>query len=95
MFLKLLALAWRIAEQRATSNHEIFATSVVFFLNKEILLLVAHGRNDLFRGFAEQRQHALGFAVERGNRAQKRRFLIERFAGIRAECRRNAEDLNL
>ena len=82
MLLKLLALARRIAEQRATGNHEIFAASIVFFLNKEVLLLVAHGRNDLFRGFAEQRQHALGFAVERGNRAQKRRFLIERFAGI-------------
>ncbi len=74
MFLKLLAFARRIAEQRAIGNHKIFATSVVFFLNKEVLLLVAHGRNDLFRGFAEQRQHALGFAVERGNESAEAAF---------------------
>ncbi len=44
---------------------------------------------------AEQREHALGLAVERRHGAKKRRLLVERLAGVGAEGRGDAQDLVL
>ena len=93
MLLEFLAFARRIAKEGTARNYEIFALSVVVLLDKEVLLLIADGRNNLLGGFAEKREHALRLAIESGNGAQQRGLLVEGLAGIGAESGGNAQDL--
>ena len=89
----LLALAWWRAEQRAAGQDEVLTLLVVFLLDQEVLLLGADGGGHARDVLAEEREHAARLLGDGLHRAQKRRFLVERFAGVRAERGRDAENL--
>ena len=91
MLVELLALARRRAEERAAAHHQVLTLGVVLLRDKEVLLLGADVDRNLGRLLSEEGEHALRLLIDGGHRAQKRRFLIERFAGIRAKRRGNAE----
>ena len=67
------------------------AAFVIFFSDEEILLLGADRSDDLVAIFAEEAQHALCLRVDHAHGTQKRRLLVERFAGVGAECSGDAE----
>jgi hypothetical protein len=96
VLLQLLALARRVAEQRAAADHEVHALFVVLLGDEEVLLLSAEGGGHALGGVvAEQRQHTAGLHVDGLHGAQKRRLLVERLAGVAAEGSGDAEHLVL
>ena len=96
VLLQLLALHRRIAEQRAAREHDIETALVVLLGDEEVLLLGAQRRSDAIGGVvAEQIEHATALGLDGLHGTEKRRFLIERLAGVRAEGRGNAEHLVL
>ena len=96
MVFHLLPLRRRRAKQRASGIDQIFALFIVFFVYQEIFLLAADGRAqgvDIL--VAKQFQDAQALAVDGLHAAQQRRLLVQRMAGIRTECRRDAEHIVL
>ena len=96
VIIQLLTLGWLRAEERSAGVHYILAFFINAFVDEKILLLRADGGLD--RGHiivAEKLQHAQSLTVESLHRAQKRRFLIQCFAAVRAERRRYAKDVIL
>ena len=91
MLIELLALARHRAEQRATAHDEVAAAFVILLGDQEVLLLGADRGDDALRILAEQRQHAVGLLLDGGHRAQKRRLLVQRLAGVAAEGGGNAQ----
>ena len=95
VLIELLAFARRCAEERTTGHDQVVAAFVIFFSDEEILLLRADRSDDLVAVFAEETQHALCLCVDRAHGTQKRRLLVERFAGVGAKGRGDAEHLIL
>ena len=96
MVFHLLPLRRRRAKQRASGIDQIFALFIVFFVYQEIFLLAADGRAQGMHIFvAKQFQDAQALAVDGLHAAQQRRLLVQRVAGIRTECRRDAEHIVL
>ena len=95
VFLELLALAGSGAKERAAGDDQVLALAVGVLLDQEVLLLVAHGRNDLLWRLAEQRQNALGLTRERGHGAQQRGLLVQGLTRVGAESRGDAQDIVL
>lgn len=95
VLIELLAFARRRAEERTTGHDQVVAAFVILFSDEEILLLGADRSDDLVAVFAEETQHALCLRVDRAHGAQKWRLLVERFAGVGAEGRGDAEHLVL
>ena len=95
MLLELLALAGSSAKESATGDDQVPALAVSVLLDQEVLLLIAHGRNDLLGGLTKQRQNALGLTRERGHGAQQRGLLVQGLARVGAESRGDAQDIVL
>ena len=95
VLVELLALARHRAEQRAARHDEVAAALVVLLGDQEVLLLGTDRGDDALRILAEQRQHAVGLLLNGGHRAQKRRLLVQRLAGIAAKRRGDAQHLVL
>ena len=96
MIIQLLTLGWLRAEERSAGVHYILAFFINAFVDEKILLLRADGRlygRDVV--ISEQTEHAQSLTVESLHRAQKRSFLIQCFAAVRAERRRYAKDIIL
>ena len=91
VLLKFLALARRIAEQRAAGEDEVEALGVILLGDKEVLLLGADRSDDFLIAFTEQLEHAVRLLVDGNHGAKKRRLLVERFAGVAAECSGDAQ----
>ena len=72
MFLQLLALRRRRAEQRAAGQHQVQTLVVVLLADQEIFLLRADGGGDPVHILAEQVQHPARLVGQRGHRAQQR-----------------------
>ena len=70
VLLELLALAGSGAKEGATGDDQVLALAVGVLLDQEVLLLVAHGRNDLLGGLAKEGENTLGLTRERGHGAQ-------------------------
>lgn len=95
VFIELLAFARRCAEERTAGHDQVVAAFVILFSDEEILLLRADRSDDLVAVFAEETQHALCLCVDRAHGTQKRRLLVECFAGVGAECGGDAKHLIL
>lgn len=80
VLLELLTLAWSSTKEGAAGNDQVLALAVGVLLDQEVLLLVAHGRNDLLGGLTEQRQNALRLTRERGHGTQQRGLLVQGLA---------------
>ena len=93
--VKLLALARRIAEQRAVRQHQVETLLVLLLRDEEVFLLAADRDIDAAALLAEQRQHAVGLLFDDRHAAQKRRLLVERLARVAAERRGDAQHLVL
>jgi len=92
MVFEVLALGRLGAEQGPSGQDQVLTLVKVPLVDQKILLLRAHrGRDALHSVVAKQAQDAQGLAVERVYRAQKRRFLVEGFAGVGAESGRDVE----
>ena len=82
----LLPLGRGCPEQRPAAVDQILASVEIVFVDKEIFLLCAdRGRHARRVGVAEQPQDAQSLLGQRVHGAQKRRFGIQRLAGIGAE----------
>ena len=95
VLLEFLALAGGSTKEGAAGDDQVLALAVSVLLDQEVLLLVAHGRNDLLWRLAEQRQNALGLTRERGHGAQQRGLLVQGLARVGAESRGDAQDIVL
>ena len=95
VLLELLALAGSSTKEGAAGDDQVPTLAVSVLLDQEILLLIAHGRNDLLGGLAKQRQNALGLTRERGHGAQQRGLLVQGLARVGAESRGDAQDIVL
>lgn len=93
MLVKLLALAGRRAEQRASRHDEVLALLVHLLGDEEVFLLVADVDRDGLGVFSEQGQHALGLHVKSGHGAQQRGLLVQSLASVGAEGRGDAQHL--
>ena len=91
MLLELLALARRIAEQRAVREHEVEALLVRIFRNQEVLLLATDCHLDMPPWLAEQCEYAVELLFDDIARAQQRRLLVKRLARVAAKRRGDAE----
>ena len=90
--VQLLSLRRQSAEKRAAGIAQIAALFINTAVDEKIFLLGADRRFDTAHILvSEQPQHAHCLAVERFHGAQQRRFLIQRFASVGAEGRRDAE----
>ena len=95
VLFQLLALAGRIAEQRAAAHDEVLALGVVLFRDQEIFLLGTHRGNDALVRLSEQREHAVRLLFHHVHGAEERRLLVERLAGVAAEGGGDAQHLVL
>ena len=95
VLLELLALARRIAEQRASRKDQVLATCVFVLGNQEELLLGADGDAHALRMLTEQRERAPDLRFDGVHRTQKRGLLVERLARVAAACRGDAQHLIL
>ena len=96
MIFHLLPFRRRRAKQRAPGVDQVFALLIIGLVYQEILLLAADGRAQGMHIFvAKQPQDAQALAVDGLHAAQQRRLLVQRMAGIRTECRRDAEHIVL
>ena len=93
VLFQLLALAGRIAEQRAAAHDEVLALGVVLFRDQEIFLLGTHRGNDALVRLAEQREHAVRLLFHHVHGAEERRLLVERLARVAAEGCGDAQHL--
>ena len=93
MLLELLALARRRTEQRAAGKDEVLAMLVVALLDKEILLLGAHGGGHARNVDAKQMKRAASLVRNCLHRAQKRGLLVKRLAGVAAKRGGDAQHL--
>ena len=92
MIFKLLTLRCACTEQRAACVNEVRALIVELFIDKEIFLLRADGRDDtLCRGVAEKAEDTNGLCAQRFHGAQQRGFLIQHLAAVGTERRRNVQ----
>ena len=83
LILQLLSLGRGCAEQGTAGVNQISAFEVFIAIDNEIFLLRADGRCDLFHiVLAEQAQQTHALRTERFHRAQQRRFVVERLAGV-------------
>ena len=95
VLLELLALARRVAEQRATGEHQVETLLVVLLGDEEVLLLGAEGGGDAIGPLAEQIEHAMRLVLDGAHGPQERRLLVKRLAGVGAEGGGDAEHLVL
>ena len=95
VLLELLALAGSGTKEGAAGDDQVLALAIGVLLDQEVLLLVAHGRNDLLGGLAKQRQNALRLTRERGHGTQQRGLLVQGLARVGAESRGDAQDIVL
>ena len=95
VLLHLLALARRRAEERAAGQDEVLALLVVGLLDEEVLLLGADRGGDARHVLPEEREHLARLLRDGLHRAQQRRLLVERLAGVAAERRGDAQHLVL
>ena len=95
MLVELLPFAGRRPEERAAAHDEVLAFGIDLLGYEEVFLFVADVDLDARRMLAEEREHALGLLFDGRDGTQKRRLLVERFAVVRTERRRDAEDLVL
>ncbi len=90
--VELVALRRLGAEQRAAGRDEVGAREEVGLVDQEVLLLVAHRREDSCGGLvAEQPQGSHGGARQRVHRSQQGNLEVERLAGPARERRGDAE----
>ena len=95
MLLQLLTLGRGSTEQSAAGKDQVLTGLVVFFLNKEVLLLGADGGGDVIHVLAEELQDADGLIGQRVHGAQQGSLLVQRLAGVADECSGDAEDVVL
>ena len=95
VLLELLSLAGLGSEERAPGETQVGARLEVLLLDEEVLLLEPDRGDHAPRLTSEKGQHALCLLLERDLRAQQRRLLVERLAGVGDEGRGNAEHLVL
>ena len=88
---KLLALRGRRPEERPAREHQVGALLPVFFVDEEIFLLRAERASHVRIGPCEEAHQTLHGFFERLHRAEKGCLLVECFAGICAECGRDAQ----
>ncbi len=92
VIFELLAFGRFRAEEGAPGIAQVGPFVERFFRNEEVFLFRADGRAHRFgRRIAEEAQNAQRLLIERGHGAEQGRFLIERFAAVRAERGRNTE----
>src|SRR5688500_9721260 len=90
--LELLAARWRCADERASAHHEVRAQAEVCAVDQEVFLLGAEGgENPLDALVAEELEELNGFLGENIGAAEQRRHLVESFAVVADEHRRDAE----
>ena len=96
MIFHLLAFGRHCAKKRTAGEDQVLALQIGFTVHDEIFLLRTDtGHNLLRRTVAEETADAHSLAADRLHRAQQRRLLIQRFTGIRAEDRGNAQRLRV
>ena len=95
VLLHLLALARRRAEERAPCEYQVLTLLVVLLLDEEVLLLGTDRGGDTRHILAEIRQHLARLRRHGLHRAQERRLLVERLAGVATERRGDAQHLVL
>ena len=96
LVVHLLTLGGAGAEERAAGVFEVRPALVNGAVDEEILLLRPDGGVDAAHVLvAKETQHALGLAVERLHRAQKRRLFVQHAARIGIKRRGDAERIVL
>ena len=95
VLFQLLTLGGRCTEEGAAGEDKVLTGLVVFFLNKEVLLLGADGGGDVIHVLAEELQDADGLIGQRVHGAQQGSLLVQRLAGVADECSGDAEDVVL
>ena len=91
VLLQFLAFGRRGTEQRAAGQHKVKPFFVILFADQEKLLFGADRRIHTVHFLAEKFEHPAGLVADRLHRTQQRGLFIQRFTGIGAERRRNAE----
>ena len=90
--LELLAARRRRADERAAGHHEVGAQREVRAVDEEVLLLGAERREDAMHALvAEQLEQLDRLRGEHVGAAEQRRHLVERFAVVADEHRRDAQ----
>ena len=96
MVVHLLALGRLRAKKRAPAEAQILPAVEKCAVDEKILLLRADIGDNALRPLVSQKAQNTDRLLRQGlHRAQKRRFLIERLAGERAECRGDVEGIVL
>ena len=92
LVFQLLALGRLGAEERAAGEDQVQALVEELLVDQEVFLLRADRGRHFGRGrVAEQPQDAQRLRGQRVHRAQQRRFLVQRLAGVGEERGRNAQ----
>ena len=78
----LLVLGRVVAHERAAGEHQVGAGVVKPLVDEEVLLLPAQVAHHLLHGGVEVVAHLRGRHVHRVERAQQRRLVVERLAGV-------------
>ena len=89
--LKALALGGSGADDRAPADRQIGAQGPVGPVDQEVLLLAAQRRDHAVGLVAERAEQRLRRRVDRLHRTKQRGLLVERFAGVADERRRDAQ----
>ena len=93
--IHLLTLGCGCTEQGTAGQNEVGTLGVIALVDEEIFLLRADRGGNMLAVLAEQAQYAASLLGDRFHRAQKRGLLVEDLAGVRAECRRDAQGVIL
>ena len=92
VILHLLALRCRCADQGTAGEHEVLTLGVEVLIDQEVLLLGADGGVDAGNLLLAEDVQQLRCGLAQGLHGTKQRgLLIERLAGVRAECGRDIE----
>ena len=95
VLFQLLTLGGRCAEEGAAGEDEVLTGLVVFFLNKEVLLLGADGGGDVIHILAEQLQDTDRLIGQCVHGTQQGGLLIQSLAGVADECGGDAQHVIL
>src|SRR6185437_5529101 len=92
VIFELLPARWRCADQRAAAHDEIRTQREVAAIDQEVFLLGAQrGVHAVDALVAQQLEHLDGLVGQHIGAAEQRRLLVERFAIVANEDRRNAQ----
>ena len=91
--LELLVTRRADTEKRATGLHQVGTLPVKFSIDEEVFLFRSEGRERALVPFhAEKLRDAINLLRQGGLRTEQRGLLVESFAVVAVEHRRNAED---